>query len=378
MDLPLLKNLTESDLRGKRVLVRLDLNVPVEHGVLMDDYRIRRAYPTIKFLHEKGARLILMSHHTDAKQTLEPTVRCLEACVPVSFVKNTLDTEAVTKALEERSDAVVLLENLRMQGEEESNDAQFAKTLAGMGELYVNDAFSASHRNHASIVSLPQLLPSYAGLLLEEEIEKLSIAFDPPHPFLFILGGGKVSSKFHLIQKFITIADRLFIGGALATNFYKAEGYEIGKSLYEDMGSALAPLLGNERIIVPVDVRVSNSQGSMLKKPSSVDSEDKILDVGPATLELLNNEIKKAKFILWNGPLGDYTIPGFDVGSLALVSFLAGSEAQVVARGGDTVTLISQKGMHDQFGFVSTGGGAMLEFLANGTLPGIEALKTSK
>jgi len=282
------------------------------------------------------------------------------------------DAQGIRDALDDGK--VAVCENLRFHGEEESNDENFAKRLAMLGDLYVNDAFSASHRNHASIVLIPKFLPSHLGFLFEEEIQKLSIAFNPPHKFLFVLGGGKSKSKFHLIKKFLPIADAIFVGGALSFNFFKAMGYEIGASYYEEV-DVPADLVRHKKILLPVDVRTRHGEKVMLKKPEEVEKNDSILDIGPQTLAMLKEHIKEVRFILWNGPLGDYLVPGFGEGTLAFIDVLRKSKAQIVAGGGDTTAFISQCGAQNVFDFISTGGGSMLDFLAEGTLPGIEALK---
>jgi len=370
MDLPLLKNLTKSDLDGKQVLLRLDFNTVIKDGKVSNEYRIKKSLPTLLFLKERGARIVILSHDSNRAQSLEPIAHYLKKVTKTCFVSQIFTTDS-----NEKNDEVILFENLRFHKEEEDNDISFARKLAECGDIYINDAFSVSHRSHASIVSLPKMLPGYAGLLFEEEIKNLSTTFDPPHPFLFILGGGKVRSKFHLIEKFIPIADTIFVGGALANYFFKEMGLEIGKSYYEDVKSNIDKLIDNNKIIIPEDLMVKNDDGTFKRERNSISTNDIILDVGEKTLALLAEQIKISKLIVWNGPIGDYLIPGFDKGTIEMTKMIKESDARSIAGGGDTVSLLTDAGLFNVFDFVSTGGGAMLEFLSERTLPGIEALK---
>lgn len=366
----LLRNLTETELKGKRVLLRADLNVPFQNGVPLDDFRVKRILPTIAFLLEKGAKVRIISHHSTTAQSLKPLVGILKHITPVVF------GGTATSAELDGEERVVLYENLRFDSGEEKNDEVFAKMIASRGDLYVNDAFSASHRAHASIISLPKFLPHYAGFLFEDEIRHLGAAFNPPHPFLFILGGGKADKKIPLIRCFMGHADTIFIGGAVAVTFFKKHGWEVGRSLVADTESVTDALIYNEKIILPQEVVVKNNKGdAQNKKPEDVAAEDTILDIGPRAIKTLKQHISRAAFILWNGPVGDYLVPGFGKGSKEMASLIAESAATTVVGGGDTVALISEAGLQGKFTFVSTGGGAMLEFLADRTLPGIEALR---
>jgi len=373
MDLPLLRE--AKNLENKRVLLRLDLNVPVEDGVVRDNFRIRKILPTIEFLQKKKAKIFVVSHHSDEKQSLRPIAHYLSAFVKTSFTPDFLGegVSVLEKAL--GTDTVVVGENLRFYEGEKRNDLSFAKKLASLGDVYVNDAFSASHRHHASIVSLPKLLPPYVGLLFEEEASHLQAAFAPPKPFLFILGGMKSATKLPLALKFLENADSVFIGGVLANNLFKAKGFEVGTSLVEDAHCDVTTLLKSGKVMLPVDVVVQNSQGIFTKLPSEVSPDDNILDVGPQTVFALKKLVQKSKFILWNGPLGDYFQEEFEKATVELIKIIGESKAQSVVGGGDTAALISRLGAEDQFDFVSTAGGAMLDFLAHKTLPGIEALK---
>ena len=356
------------DVKGKKVLVRVDFNVPIENGKVVDPYRIEKSLPTINFLREKGARLILISH-LDEKSgtTLRPVAKYLEAEFPVIFSEDFSDKEG----------DVVLFENLRNSKGEEANDVAFAKELAGLADIYVNDAFSVSHRPHASIVGVPEFLPSYAGLQMEAEIKNLTDMFNPPHPFLFILGGAKFDTKLPLIQKFLKTADHVFVGGALANNFFKEEGLNIGKSLVSEGDFHINELLQDHKLILPPDVTVEVGGKKEVKATNKVKDDESILDAGPETVELLKELIPQMKCVLWNGPLGNYE-KGFTEPTIALGKILAESDVESVVGGGDTLAAIASSGVEEKISFVSTGGGAMLQFLLDETLPGIEALKNSK
>ena len=270
---------------------------------------------------------------------------------------------------------VVIVENLRHSKGEEKNDSQFAAYLATLGDVYVNDAFSVSHRAHASVVGVPALLPHYAGIQIREEVERIAVAFKPARPFLFIVGGAKISTKMPLLKKFIGIADHIFVGGANVNNLLKSKGYEIGTSVYDkDVDGDLTELLESNRLILPIDVVVKNDAGSEVRPVNQVNSGDMIVDIGPETIKYLEGVVGSAQLIVWNGPLGFYE-QGFTEATRELISLVSGSRATSLVGGGDTVALIDEMGAIDNFSFVSTGGGAMLDFLANETLPGIEALQ---
>jgi phosphoglycerate kinase len=353
-----MKNIREvENLEGVRVLVRLDLNVPIVNGNIVDDFRIQKALPLIKYLSEKKAHIILISHiETKEKPTLEPVAKYLQGLgVDCFFEKN------YKKTLDSKH-PIILLENLRDHDGEKKNDKKFAKELASLGDIYVNEAFSVSHREHASVCAITEFIPSYAGLQFLLEVEHLSLAFTPDHPFLFILGGAKFDTKLPLIEKFIDSADKIFIGGALANDFFKLQGDDIGTSLVSEVAPDLSSIINNPKILLPVD---------------SIRKDTAILDAGMNTIELLRKKIDKAKFVLWNGPLGAYET-GYKEATLKLCEILALATkrgVKTIVGGGDTLATISELKLEDPFTFVSTGGGAMLDFLAKGTLPGIEALE---
>jgi phosphoglycerate kinase len=365
-------------LKGKRVLVRVDFNVPILNNKVVDDFRIQKAIPTINFLAKKGAIVILISHAgEDGTQSLDVIAKVLKKYVDnATFIKSTIlsdETEELVKKLKPGS--VTLLENIRREVGEKKNDVSFARGLSRLGDIYVNDAFSVSHRSHASVVSVAKFLPSFAGLQLVDEVKHLSIVSeDPKHPFLFILGGAKFETKLPLVKKYLPTADSLFIGGALSNQVFIEQGYEVGLSLVEQKNYNLPKLVKNPKIILPIDLLVSENKKTHFTKPNNITKNEHIYDIGPETIKKLEEEISKAKLILWNGPLGRLE-EGFDAGTKALLKAIAKSKAISIIGGGDTVEVISKFKMEKDFTFVSTGGGATLEFLAKGTLPGIKALK---
>ncbi|MDP3661556.1 MAG: phosphoglycerate kinase [bacterium] len=344
------------DLRGKRVFLAIDLNVPIQGGKMVDDYRITRSKKTLDFLAENGARTLLVSHRTNENDSLVPVYEELKKQYPVIFAKTTKETKTALEKTENGS--FVLLENIRQLKGEKENEEAFAKKLASLADVYVNEAFSASHRAYASVVGVPKFLPHYAGFLFEEEVQNLSKAFSPAHPFLFILGGAKTETKLPLLEKFLSIADTVYIGGVLANDVLKARGEPVGSS---SVSATAFPsvLLHNSKLCAPQD---------------AVRSEDRIVDAGERTVADIRARAREAKLIVWNGPLGEYE-RGFTAGTEGVARALAESGAETIVGGGDTLAAIARLGIHDKFSFVSTGGGAMLEFLATGTLPGIEALQ---
>jgi len=371
-----LRDIPDGELAGKRVLVRAPLNAPTLKGAVTNDFRIRRAVATIRYLKERGACTILCAHiGRSPSETLLPASRALKQFVPLTFVPDVIGTEARAAIAEMRAGDVILLENLRREEGEANNDEKFARALAGLAELYVNDAFSVSHRRHASIVGVPKFLPHYAGFLLEDEVAHLREALEPPSPSLCILGGAKFDTKEPLIKKMLAVYDRVFVGGALANDVFRACGYEVGRSLV----SATPPsdeVFHNGHLIAPVDVVAQKENGqARVVDARDVEKDEKIVDIGPDSVRELAPVIKDAAFILWNGPMGVYE-EGFDAWTHALAQVVSQSEAKTVVGGGDTIAAIVELDIEDRFSFLSTGGGAMLEFLLQGTLPGIEALET--
>jgi len=340
-----MKSITEAgDLKGKKVIVRVDWNEPVENYRVLSDYRIKKSFPTIEYLEKAGAKVILISHREGEENSLEPAFKHAKTFLPNLTFKE--------------DGPIMLLENLRQNSGEMANSLDYAKELSGLGEIYVNEAFSESHRNYASIVGIPKFLPSYAGLRLSIEVQELSKTFYPKHPFLFILGGAKFDTKLPLVKKFLNIADFVFVGGALANNFFKEQGKDVDGSLVSDGEFGLLELLKTGKVLLPED---------------TITKEGKILDAGPKTLEMLKEKIAASKLVLWNGPLGNYE-NGFTVATKELAKMIADAGHESIIGGGDTLAAIEELQLLDKFTFVSTGGGAMLDFLAMGTLPGIEAL----
>ncbi|MFA6295716.1 MAG: phosphoglycerate kinase [Candidatus Paceibacterota bacterium] len=364
---------------GIKVLMRADFNVPLKNGVVANDYRIRMTIPSIEYLLSKGAVVILMSHleaDDGSNPSLQPVANRLnELGVKVSFIKDYKNAYEFIESESQKSGKCFLLENLRFFDGEKGNDPKFSKELASLADIYVNDAFSVCHRKHASIVGVPKLLDSYAGLQLEKEISYLSKAFNPTRPFLFILGGAKFDTKLPLFEKFMKIADFVFVGGALANDFLLKKGYEVGESTVSKGDFELSQFLGNEKLLLPSDVLNEKRE---VKSVIDFSSTEKMVDVGPKTLEELREVILKAKSILWNGPLGRYE-DGFQDSTLALAKIIGEATendgVESIVGGGDTLAAIATLGIESKFTFVSTGGGAMLDFLANGTLVGIEVLK---
>lgn len=396
MKIPTVKDI--KGLKGKRVVLRLDFNVPIKNGKIVETMRIDRAMPTIEYLIKKKARVIILSHiGKDASSSLKPVVQYLNTLpattyrskkiggdggrekMKVGFVPDfrSESAHAVADGLQEGG--VVVFENLRLDERETKNDSEFAKYLASFGEIYVNDAFAVSHRAHASVVGITKYLPSYAGLLIADEIKHLSLALKPKHPFLFILGGAKFETKMPLMKKFMKIADHVFVGGVLANDFFHDKGIETGKSFIDKYNFKLTPLLKNGKIILPTDVVVINGDGkrTSIKNLSDISSGDSIVDVGPETIKNLAPVLKKAKLIVWNGPLGYYE-GGFDKATVALLKAITETKATSIIGGGDTAVIVEKLGLEKKLSFVSTGGGATLDYLADGKLPGIDAIVKCK
>ncbi len=365
------------NLKGKKVVVRVDYNVPMDGDKITDDFRIRASLPTIEYLQKKGAIVVLLAHiGDDATSSLKPVaIRLKKFISNLNFIETSIfsdNTEKIVNNL--KSGDVVLLENLRREIGEKKNAPSFARALSRYGTIFVNDAFSVSHRPHASIVGITKYLPGYAGLQMIDEVNHLSKAFNPKHPFLFILGGAKFETKIPLIKKFLRDADHVFIGGALANDFFRAKGYTVGTSLVSDGNISIKPFAKSSNLIIPIDVIASKDGKTRDIKPSDVASDECIVDIGNETVTKLGELIEKASFILWNGPLGKYE-SGFSSSTEKILKLISKSKANSVIGGGDTVAIISKLKLGDKLGFVSTGGGATLDFLAKGTLPGIKALK---
>lgn len=362
-------------LRGKRVLLRLDLNVPLDRGRIIDDTRIEKALPTLKFLKKAGARTIVIAHlGADGAASLRDVARRLGKHLPVGFMPE-ITGQAVEQAVRSmHNGGILVLENIRRDSGEMEKGTFLAMSLSRLANFYVNDAFSASHRPHASIVLLPKFLPGYVGLQFETELAELTKTFTPKRPFLFILGGAKFTTKVPLIKKFLKIADRVYVGGALMNSFFKAMGHETGRSLTDSAGEDIASLLKSHKLVLPTDVMVNDGE---VRRIDEVKRRDTIRDIGPDSLKELISLIGQSKEILFNGPLGYYEM-GFDRTTKETIKAMIKAKAHTVVGGGDTLAIVEKLKAEPKLSFVSTAGGAMIEFLSEGTLPGIEALRKSK
>jgi len=362
-----------ADVTGHRILVRIDFNVPMERGKVTEPLRLDVAMPTLSYLLARGARLVLLSHASDKKASLMPVYEYLKTKIDLSFIEDVVGRGAHAAANELKDGQALLLENVRWNPGEEANDPAFAKELASMADFYVNDAFPVAHRNHASVVSVPKLLPSYAGFQFLKEVKGLTPALSPESPSLAIVGGAKLVTKLALIKSLLTKYDQVFVGGALANDFFAAKGYEVGKSLVSG-GDEARELLENSKVLLPDAVTVMNPAGREDKAANEVGAEDVISDIAPASIAALKPVVAKARMILWNGPMGHFET-GFTGGTDELAKLVASASGKTIVGGGDTLASIQGLNLMDKFTFVSTAGGAMLDFLANGTLPGIEALE---
>jgi phosphoglycerate kinase len=380
---------------SKKVLLRVDFNVPVDinTGEITDDSRIRAALPTIEYLAEKGARIILMSHFGRPKgkvvdsMRLAPVARRLSEITgkKVGIIDDCIGPEVEKAANGMKDGDVLLLENLRFHAEEEAGDDEFAAALAKLGDVYVNDAFGTSHRAHASISGIARHLPAVAGFLLEKEINTLGGLLESPnHPFTALFGGAKVSDKVAVLDNIMDRVDCLLIGGGMAATFLKAQSYDVGKSIVEgetiDTAKRLIEIAksGNVRLLLPVDVVVADeidaSAPADVVSIESIPETKMIADIGPRSVEQFSEQLKKSKTVFWNGPVGVEEIPQFAAGTHKLAEVVAGLDASTVIGGGSTAEVINSMGLTDKVTFVSTGGGASLEFLGGANLPGVVAL----
>ena len=388
------------DVKDKRVLVRVDFNVPMNEdtGVITDDSRIRASLPTIKYLLDHKAKVILCSHlgrpkgAPEDKFRMAPVAKRLQELIgkPVATTRDCVGPEAESAAKAMKSGDILLLENLRFHAEEEKNGPDFAKALASLAEVYVNDAFGTAHRAHASIVGVTKYLqPSAAGFLLEKELVNLGgILTNPVHPFAALLGGAKVSDKVALIENIISKVDYILVGGGMAATFLKSEGYEVGQSLIEaDRIATAADLIKKTKankvnLVLPLDVVITNEvsdKGScQVVAIDKVPKDMKIVDIGPKTIESFTAVLKNCKTVFWNGPMGVYEINQFAKGSVAMAQLLAGLKASTVIGGGSTADMVYDMKLADKMTFVSTGGGASMSFLSGEVLPGVEALSNKK
>jgi phosphoglycerate kinase len=385
------KTVRDVDVANKRVLVRVDFNVPLDDGEVADDTRIRAALPTIRYLVAEGARTILCSHLGRPKGKvvkelrLDPVAARLSELMDQDVIKldDCVGPEVEKAAGRLERGQVMLLENTRFHPEERANDPVFAKALASLAELYVNDAFAAAHRAHASTEGVAHDLPAVAGLLMEQELEALTqVRENPEHPFVAIFGGAKISDKIGVIDRLWDRLERLLIGGGMANTFFKAQGLEVGDSLVEDDSLDVARGLlarGTTKMVLPRDVVIAIEASEDAERRTvptdQVPAGWKVLDIGPRTIESFREELRVAKMVIWNGPLGMFEVPPFAEGTMAIAEALAGLEATTVTGGGETAAAINEAGLADRMTHVSTGGGAFLEFMEGRELPGVAALE---
>jgi phosphoglycerate kinase len=390
-----IRDLPDAELKGKRALVRVDFNVPLDasHRV-SDDTRIRAALPTIEYLVERGARVVLLSHlgrpkgKPESKYSLEPVARRLGELLPqekICFVEST-DTDEAMKATSDSANRVVLLENTRFLGGEETNDERLSRALAQLGDLYVNDAFGSAHRAHASTEGVAHFLkPAVAGFLMEKELDYLGRALEQPErPFVAVLGGAKISGKIDVIEQLLPKVDQLLIGGAMACTFFKAMGLETGKSLVEpervDLAKSLLARAG-AKLVLPIDAMVAPTLEAADRARAvpreQIGSDEAMFDIGPLSAEQFAAAVRTGKTVLWNGPMGVFETPPFDAGTRAVAQAMAAttkSGATTIVGGGDSAAAVAELHLESDMSHVSTGGGASLEFLEGKVLPGVAAL----
>ena len=388
--------LDDADLNGKRVLVRVDLNVPVEDGRVSDTTRIERVVPTIRHIADKGGKVILLAHFgrpkggPDEANSLRRVAEVMGDHVghPVSFLPHTVGDEAVAAVAALKNGDVLLLENTRFHKGEEKNEDAFIDALAELGDVYVNDAFSAAHRAHASTEGLARRLPAYAGRSMQAEIEALTQALEKPErPVVAIVGGAKVSTKLELLGNLVKKVDVLVIGGGMANTFLAAQGVNVGKSLCEhDLTGTAKEVLANAgscEIVLPVDVTLAREfkagAEARTAEIGDVGADEMILDIGPKSIAHVATVLRRAKTLVWNGPFGAFELKPFDTGTVAIAKdaakLTADGQIVTIAGGGDTVSALNGAGVSEQFTYLSTAGGAFLEWLEGKVLPGVEALR---
>lgn len=385
------KTVRDIDVAGKRVLVRVDYNVPIKDGKVGDDTRIRAAMPTLNYLLEHGAAVILCSHlgrpkgGPDPKYSLRPVAEHLASLIgkPVAFAEDCIGPLAEAAAQQLKPGDILLLENTRFHPEEEKNDLEMARKLASLADVYVNDAFGSAHRAHSSTEGVARFLPAVAGFLMEEEIRYLGQAIaDPKRPFVAILGGAKISDKIGVIRNLLKKADTVLIGGGMANTFFKAQGYPVGDSLVEEEALETARELlkeGGTRLRLPVDVVLGDkfdAEAQMKTQPMGPVPEGwRILDIGPETVAAYARVISGAGTVVWNGPMGVFEFPKFAAGTFGVAKAVAESKAISIIGGGDSVAAVTAAGLADKITHISTGGGASLEMLEGLVLPGLAALQ---
>ncbi|HBO33261.1 MAG TPA: phosphoglycerate kinase [Anaerolineaceae bacterium] len=384
------KMVTDLDVEGKKVIVRVDFNVPIKEGKIKDDTRITAALPTINYLLDHGASVILMSHlgrpktKEDLQYSLKPVADHLATLVnaPVKFASDCRGEIAKEASANLKPGEVLVLENTRFYPEESKNDLEMSKDLASLADLYVNDAFGSAHRAHSSTAGIADYLPAAAGFLMEKEIKYLGNAIaDPVRPFVAILGGAKISDKIGVIENLLKTADRILIGGGMANTFLKAQGYEMADSLVEaEVLDTAKDLLSraDDKIILPIDMVLGNAFDAdaemKIMALGDVPAGWRLLDIGPLTVQLFGDVILDAGTVVWNGPMGVFEFPRFAEGTFGVARAVANSQAVSIIGGGDSVSAINQSGLSDKITHISTGGGASLEMLEGLELPGLAVL----
>jgi len=385
------KTIRDFDYSGKKVLVRVDFNVPLKDGMVGDDTRIRAALPTIKYLLDQNAAVILCSHlgrpkgKADPAYSMRPTAAHLAGLLdkPVAFAEDCIGPKAEEAAAKLKPGEVLVLENTRYHAEEEANDPGMAKALASLADFFVNDAFGSAHRAHASTAGVADYLPASAGFLLEKEIKYLGQAIaDPKRPFVAILGGAKISDKIGVIRNLLKKADKVLIGGGMANTFFAAKGIKMGDSLVEADAIATAKELlamANKSLVLPVDMVIANAfeDGAQSKVQPVGDVPDgwRVLDIGPESIKLFSEALKGAGTVVWNGPMGVFEFPNFAKGTFALAKAVADCGGTTIIGGGDSVSAVKKSGLADKITHISTGGGASLEMLEGLDLPGVAVLQ---
>ncbi len=385
------KTLRDVELAGRRALVRVDFNVPLLNGKVSDDTRIQAALPSIRYLLEHGASAVLCSHlgrpkgAPDPSFSLQPVAARLSELLglPVAFSSDCVGPEAETAAAGLAPGQLLLLENTRFHKGEKENDPEFARQLASLADLFVNDAFGSAHRAHASTEGVAHFLPAVAGFLMEAEIRQLGRALSARvESYIAILGGAKISDKIGVVEQFLARANKLLIGGGMANTFLAAEGLELGESLVEQAAVPQARELldsAGDKVVLPVDAVVANAFAADAEHRvvpiHEVPARWRIMDIGPETVERFRAELRDAELIVWNGPMGVFEFPPFSTGTFELARAVAASGGFTIVGGGDSAAAVAQAGLADQIDHVSTGGGAALEFLEGRTLPGVAALQ---
>ena len=384
------KTVKDIDLKGKRVFMRVDFNVPMADGKVTDDKRIKAALPTIKYVLEQGAALLLASHlgrpkgGPDPEFSLKPASEVLSGLlgIPVKMAPDCVGPEVEAMAKELKPGEVLMLENTRFHKGEEKNDLELAKQMASLADVYVNDAFGSAHRAHSSTEGIARFLPAVSGFLMEQELEYLGRAVaNPDHPYIAILGGAKISDKILVVETLLSKADKLIIGGGMANTFLAAKGYHMQDSLVEEAAIETAKSIlekSGDKLILPVDAVIADKfdaeANTQIVDVDRIPAGWRMMDVGPKTLELYKRELDGAKLIVWNGPVGVFEMPKFAEGTFALAKLLAKSGATTVIGGGDSASAVKKAGVAKEMTHVSTGGGASLEFLEGKELPGVAAL----